>query len=134
VGFPPSLITSPSGQSERAEKLAAEIGERLELVLTRLGLIGERDLVEALAAYLNLPLAAAKGFPAAPVLEAKLSRRFLKESRVIPLAARPDGLAVAMADPFDEGAVESLLFAAGLAVARHVATPSDRNSGDTILN
>jgi general secretion pathway protein E len=79
----------------------------------------------ALAAFLNLPLVGAKDFPAAPVLDDRFSRRFLKESRIVPLAERPEGLSVAMADPFDDEAAEAVRFAAGKQALRHVAAPAD---------
>jgi general secretion pathway protein E len=110
---------------DRATRLAAESGEALELILTRLGLIGERELAEALATYLGLPLLAARDFPEAPILEDRLNRKFVKEARIIPLADRPEGIAMAMADPFDDGAAQAVEFAVGKPVLRHVATPSD---------
>jgi len=109
----------------RAERLAAESGERLELVLTRLGLLTERDLAEALASLLDLPLATSRDYPDLPVLERVLSRKFLKEWRLIPLAERADGIAVAMADPLDDAAAAAVRFAAGKPVLRHVAYPGD---------
>src|SRR5476651_1622714 len=72
--------------SQRAERLAAESGERLELVLARLGLASESDIAQALAALLNLPLAALSDYPAAPVLEDRLNRQFLREAQILPLS------------------------------------------------
>jgi general secretion pathway protein E len=41
----------------RARRLAAEAGEPVPATLTRLGLVSERDMAEAFAAALGLPLA-----------------------------------------------------------------------------
>ena len=110
---------------ERAQRLHRESGERVEAVLTSLGLVSERDLAETLASLLDLPLKSAKEFPETPVFEGRLNRRFLKQSRVIPLEDRADGLVVAMADPLDEFAIEALSYAAEKPVLRCVAYPAD---------
>ena len=93
---------------ERAERLSAEFGERLEVVLTRLGLVSERDLAEALAELLNLPLASAKDFPDEPLFEDKFSRKFLKEAQLIPLEDGPTGLTIAAVNPLDAYALTRL--------------------------
>src|SRR5690242_16396727 len=85
----------------RAEQIATASKERIEVVLTRLGLVGERDLAEAFASVLKLPLVAAAQFPPSPILEDRLKRKFLRDSRLIPLEERPEGLAIAMANPLD---------------------------------
>ncbi len=41
---------------ERAVRLQEETGEPLSAVLTKLGLVSERALAEAFAAYLDLPI------------------------------------------------------------------------------
>ncbi len=110
---------------ERAQRLHRESGERLETVLTNLGLVSERDLAETLASLLELPLKSAKEFPETPVLEGRFNRRFLKQSRVIPIEDRPDALIVAMADPLDEFSVDALAFTAEKPVLRCVAYPAD---------
>jgi general secretion pathway protein E len=115
----------PAATLERAERLSAESGERLETVLTRLGFLTERDLAEALARLLDIPLAAARDYPASPVLDALFSRKFLRASRLVPLAETADGVVVAMADPFDREAAEAVRFATGKPVLRRVAFPAD---------
>jgi general secretion pathway protein E len=109
----------------RAEQISAESNERIEVVLTRLGLIGERDLAEAFATVLKLPLVAATQFPQSPILEDKLKRKFLRDSHVVPLEERPEGLAIAIANPLDSYTIEAIRFAAGRAIIVHVAYPAD---------
>ncbi len=113
---------------ERAERLSADAGESLPLVLSRLGFLSERDLAEALAGMLGLPLANPDDYPMEPVLEDLFSRRFLKESRIIPLAERSDGIAIAMADPFDAYCLSAVAFATGKPALPMVATPGDIGS------
>jgi general secretion pathway protein E len=110
---------------ERAARIAAESGERLERVLAQLGLVSEHDIAGAIAAELDLPIALAQDYPAAPILEECLSPGFLKEARLIPLADRDGGLAIAMVDPFNDYAANAVAFAADKPVQRFVAYPAD---------
>jgi hypothetical protein len=68
---------------ERAERLSDESGDRFEAVITRLSLVSERDLAEALAGFLKLPTATAQDYPDTPVLEERLSRKYLKTAQII---------------------------------------------------
>jgi general secretion pathway protein E len=110
---------------ERAERLSAESGDRFEAVITRLGLVSERDLAESLAGFLKLPMAVAQDYPDAPILEERLSRKYLKTAQIIPLAERADGVAIAMLNPLDTGALDGVRFAVGRPIISYVAYPSD---------
>ena len=110
---------------ERAERARAESGERLDRVLTRLGLVGERDMAEAMAAELDLPIVGADDYPEAPVLDGLLSVRFLKSSRVLPLSEDEAGIALAMADPLDRFAIEAVALRAERPVRPHVAVAAE---------
>ncbi len=71
----------------RAERLLAEAPEsRLTPLLSRLGLVSERDLAEAWAETLRLPLLTAKEAPDAPP-ETALSVRFMKQYHAVPVGA-----------------------------------------------
>ena len=109
----------------RAEQIAAESGERLEHVLTRLGVVSDRDLADALADHLTLEIAKREDFPAAPVLEEKLRRGFLRDKQVIPLGERGDAVVVAMVNPLDVYACDAVRFAVGKPVVRLVTYPAD---------
>src|SRR5690348_10862870 len=95
----------------RAEHISAESGERIEVVLTRLGLVGERELADAFATVLKLPLVGAGQYPETPILEERLKRKFLRDSHIVPLAERAEGVAIAMTNPLDTYAVEAVRFA-----------------------
>ena len=115
---------SPEALS-RARQAARETGERLEHVLTRLGIMGERDLAEALAAHLGLKIVGLRDLPAMPVLEEALRRNFLREKLVLPLADNGDAAAIAMVHPLDDYACEAVRFAAGKPVQRLIIAPAD---------
>jgi len=110
---------------ERAKRLSLESGERIEIVLPRLGLISERELAEAMAEFLGLPLVDGLALPHAPVLEERLGRQFLRERRLIPISDGSESIVVAMANPLDDFAAEAVRFAVGKPVTRHVIYPAD---------
>ena len=110
---------------ERAERAQADSGERLDRVLTRLGLVGERDMAEALAEQLALPLAAAEDYPEAPLFEDALPVTFLKASQVLPIAGGEETVILAMADPLDDYAAQAVALRLGRPVCRCVAVFAD---------
>ena len=63
---------------ERALRLQEGSGEKLGQLLVTLGLVAQRDVAEALAAQLALPLVDASGYPEFPILEERVSARFLR--------------------------------------------------------
>ena len=109
----------------RAERAQAETGERLDRVLTRLGLVGERDMAEALAEWLDLPLATREDYPALPLTEEALPAKFLKDSRVLPIALGENRVTLAMADPLDDFAAEAVGLRLSRTVERCVAVPAE---------
>ena len=109
---------------ERALRLQASSEDRLETILTKLGLAGENDIAGALAAELGLEVAAPDDFPNAPVLET-VNAKFLRRSRVLPLAETAEELVLAMADPTDAYAIRAMEVAAGKPVRVRVAAPSN---------
>jgi general secretion pathway protein E len=110
---------------ERAQRVRAARGDRLDHILSKLGLVPDRDIAEAIAEELDLDLVTAQDFPVAPVLEDVLGPRFLKEVGVLPLADGPSGLVLAMADPLNEYAIDAVHLTAGRPIARCVAIPAE---------
>lgn len=113
---------------DRALRVHEETGEALATVLTKLGLASETDVASFLSSRLGLQRIAADDFPAAPLLEDKLSVRFLRQARVMPIELDEDSVVLAMADPLDSFAADAVRLAAGMPVAVRVATPSDIES------
>jgi general secretion pathway protein E len=109
---------------DRAMKIREGRGERLNSLLPKLGLVSERDLAQALSDRLGLPLAEASDFPDVPLLEDKLSPRFLREAHVLPLAEEPEGLVLAMADPLDSYAADAMRLISGRELLPRVAEPA----------
>ncbi|MDE2184072.1 MAG: type II secretion system ATPase GspE [Alphaproteobacteria bacterium] len=127
-GFVRYLVESAKLQPvalERARILAAESKERLATVLTRLGLLSERDLADALSLYLDLPLTEPPDYPHEPILEDKLGARFLREAMLLPLQDDGDGVVVAAVNPFNLQAINAAQFALGRPVNLQIARQAD---------
>ncbi len=109
----------------RAERAQQQSGERLDLVLARLGLVGEQVLAEAIAAELGLPLANRSELPEIAVAEGLVDPAFLKSKRMLPISLDADRLVVAVADPFDDDALGALAFHIDRRVEPCIATAGD---------
>ncbi|HEY5046420.1 MAG TPA: ATPase, T2SS/T4P/T4SS family [Rhizomicrobium sp.] len=115
----------PAETLNRARTVQAETGERFDAVLTRLGLISEASLAQAIAGATGLKLAAADDFPREPVEPDAISPRFLRDARAVPLSATDREVEVAFVDPLDAFAPTALEFALGRTVIPRVARASD---------
>ena len=109
----------------RATMVQAETGERLEAVLTRLGLMSEQALAGALVKATGLPLVAREDYPAEPIVAAALSERFLRDVKVVPLRDTAAGVEIAMVDPLDRFPLAALELALGRRALPRVARTSD---------
>jgi general secretion pathway protein E len=109
----------------RGQEIATESGEKLEIVLPKLGLVSERALAEAFASVLKLPLAAPSNFPDVAILERQLKPKFLHEARLLPIEETAEGVSIAMANPLDSYTTEAVRFAVGKTVRIFVALPAD---------
>ena len=110
---------------DRALRLQQETGEKLGALLVTLGLCAQRDVAEALAAQLGLPLVETAGYPEFPILEERVSTRFLRETRTLPVREDETELALAMVDPTDEYTIGAFRMVTGRAVKPLVAIPTD---------
>src|SRR2546421_1110111 len=108
---------------DRARRVAAETGARLDQVLTQLGLVSDRGLAEALAQLIAAPLVGAVDYPDAPLLHDRLKPKFLRRVRAMPIAATADRAIIAMADPLDIFTRNAIAAAIGRAVTVAVAVP-----------
>ena len=109
----------------RARLVQAETGERLDSVLTRLGMVAEQALAGALSKETGIPIAATSDFPAEPVLPDAVSVRFLRDVKAVPIAANDDQVDVALIDPLDPYPLEALSFALGRKVRPLIAKAND---------
>src|SRR5258708_5878902 len=109
---------------DRSLRVRGEGHDSLLELLSKLGLVAERDLAEAAAQILALPLVTARDYPSAPLLEDKVSVRFLHESRILPLAEEDDAVVVAMANPLDRYAIDAMRLIVARNILPRVAIPA----------
>jgi general secretion pathway protein E len=110
---------------DRALRLQQETHEKLGVLLVTLGLVAQRDVAEALAHQLGMPLVEAAGYPELPILEERVSARFLRDARVLPLAEGEHELVLAMVDPTDSYTISAFEMVTGLKVRPQVAIPTE---------
>ena len=108
---------------DRARRVAAETGARLDQVLTQLGLVSDRGLAEALAQLIAAPLVGTADYPDAPLFHDRLKPKFLRRVRALPIAASDDRATLAMADPLDVFTRNAIGAALGRSVTVAVAVP-----------
>ncbi|MGH6879707.1 MAG: GspE/PulE family protein [Hypericibacter sp.] len=120
-------LTPPNLERALRVKESGE-GGRLPHLLSMLGLVPEREVAQALADLLELPLIQNRDFPTVAVLEDRVNRRFLSEFHILPLADDADGVGLAMADPLNEFAIAAMRLRAGKPVLPRVAIPSEVDS------
>jgi general secretion pathway protein E len=101
-----NLITLQELQSALA--LQRERKEKLGRILLDLGYLAERDLNSVISDQHETPLIQASEFPPVPLEVDKLSYKFLKQFKVLPLDLEGNVLTVAMADPADAETLESI--------------------------
>jgi general secretion pathway protein E len=108
---------------ERARRIADESGQRVDAVLSQLGLVTERGLAAAYSDLLEVPVATPARFPAEPLFTERLTARFLRHARALPVAVEQERLVIAVADPLDRFTPAAIAAAIGRQVAIEVAVP-----------
>ena len=110
---------------ERALRVRQASDDRLHLLLSRLGLVTEREIATGLAHLMDLPLATEGDYPDLLPHGDRVSANFLREACIVPLADTDKGLVVAMADPLDRYAISAMQLFAGKPVLAWVGVPAD---------
>jgi len=111
-----------------AEALALQRGEaagsRLGEILVRMKAVTEEEVLRALALQLDLPFLERIDPEAVPdELSAKVPIHFAKAALVLPLGRAGDAVRVAVANPLDTSAQDSVSMLLGAPIAPEVATP-----------
>ena len=110
---------------DRALRLQQESGEKLGALLVTLGVVAQRDVAEALASQLELTMVDVAGYPEFPILEERVSPRFLRETRSLPLREDESEVALAMVDPTDAYTIGAFEMVTGRTVRPMVAMPAE---------
>ncbi len=97
----------------------------LVALLTRLGLVSEREMAEGVSELLKLPLLSAKEFPETPPANVQTSVRFLKHHHVCPIGETDDEVTLLVADPADAFPLQALQLATGRKVKLNIGLRSE---------
>jgi len=117
--------TLDSDGAERARRAATRSSLGLTRILLELGLVPERDLMQALETGMGVPLASADAYPTEPILTNEVAERFLREHRAVLLSADAATVTLATADPLNRFLVDAIALATGRAVQIKSALSSD---------
>jgi general secretion pathway protein E len=110
---------------DRARRAAQSTGERLDRVLTKLGLISEPDLAAALSRYLTIPLAVPGEVPREPVAANIVEANFVRRSGIMPLAIATDRIVVGVVDPLNDEPLQALAYMTNLKVDPRLFAAAD---------
>ena len=108
----------------RVRRLQEESGGQLSALLAKLGMVSERDMAEASAEVLHLPLVAVRDCPDAPPT-LQISPRFLKQHAVCPIGEDADAIDLLVADAQDSYPAEAIAMASGRAVRLKIGLRSE---------
>jgi general secretion pathway protein E len=109
----------------RARRLHEESGGSLVNLLTRLGLASERDVAEAIATVLSLPIKSSKDVPEAPPENVQLPLRFLKQHHVVPIGETETSVELMVADPQEDYPLRAVEMATGKRVGIAIGLRSE---------
>ncbi len=110
---------------DRALELQRERGEKLGRILIDLGFVSHRDVLAALSEQLDLPVAKIEGPPLVTPETERLSGRFLRQARTLPLRMEGANLVLAMADPLDFETLAAVRSVTGLAPKPELALEAE---------
>lgn len=111
---------------QRAIQVQKLSGGKLTQILVRLGLVAERDIAHILVERFGYRLITAEEFPQEPVLdEDAISKAFMREQYVLPVADDESTLQVAMLDPSDGFILRALAMATGRVIEPLLALSTD---------
>ncbi|MDY0205304.1 MAG: type II secretion system ATPase GspE [Pseudomonas sp.] len=111
---------------QRATQVQKLSGGQLSQILVRLGLVAERDIAHILVERFGYRLITAEEFPQEPVLdENAISKAFMREQHVLPVADDESTLQVAMLEPSDDFILRALAMATGRVIEPLLALSTD---------
>jgi len=118
-----------SSDLKQAVSYQEQHGGDLVSLLVRLGLVSEKDVAEAEAALLELPLVRTADLPEEVPELPGVSVRYLKQNLLLPIAEANGDLTVVMANPRDAFARKALSMASGKNIIPQVGIASEIENG-----
>lgn len=112
---------------QRALRLKEEQhgNKRIGEILITLGAITAQDIARTLATQLGYSILGADGYPEIPILEERVSIRFLKEAQTLPVHEDEASVLLAMADPTDRYTIDAFRVLTGRKIVPVVAVKDE---------
>lgn len=110
------------------ERADSGVKEPFAATLVRLGVMQEQDAFDAWSMQSGVRLARTPDYPEIPILEERISVRFLKESRILPLHEDADALHLAMVDPEDRYVLDAMRMVTHRRIQPRLALPSEMDA------
>ncbi len=117
------LVTAEALDAALAQQRAA--GGNLQRILVEQGTVGEGDLLAALSEGLGIPLCSLSRMKIDPALKALIPRDVAVQYQLVPVACLGQTLTVAMAEPLNVIAVDTLTTLTGLTITPLLASPRE---------
>ena len=108
----------------RLERAMSAASESPIILLQQLGLAKEADVLAAVATVANISIAPPGKLNSARTSDFPINQNFLRSSRIVPLEKTGNGVAIAMANPFDDAAAKAISYQLELPVIRFAASLS----------
>ncbi|MGJ5815217.1 type II secretion system ATPase GspE [Paludibaculum fermentans] len=110
---------------DRALEMQKERGDKLGRILVDLGYVAQRDILSALSEQLNVAIAKLDSPPLVSPETERLSARFLRQAKALPLRMDGGALILAVADPLDFETLAAAKSATGLRIRPELAIESE---------
>jgi general secretion pathway protein E len=110
---------------DRAISAARKSGERLDRVLTKLGLVAEENLTGALSKFLSVAIVQPKDIPLERVLPDLVEADFVRRNKILPLSLSSGVLSVGVTDPLNTEPIRALAYLANATVIAKIFVPAD---------
>jgi len=114
-----------SGDLEKALSVQKEKGGSLSNILADLGFVSKSDLVIALSQGLGIPLINLSRYKIDPAVLKLISKKQVKNYRILPIAKIGDTLTIAMADPLNIFAMDDIHTLTGLKINPVITTDKE---------
>jgi general secretion pathway protein E len=110
LGFLHNRGALDAGARERAAAVQRETRERIDVVISELGLVPAPALLAALSDFFGYPVIGEDALPAFAVLEEQLPLGFLRRNGLVPIELAPEALVMATTDPFHTEAIAAVAY------------------------
>lgn len=109
-------------QLKDAQEATRRSGERLGYTLTKMGVVGERDLTSFLSRHYGVPAINLEDFEIDPEVIKLIPRELAVQNQIVPINRAGNDLIVAMGDPSNLTAIDDVKFNTGYNVTVVVAS------------